>query len=175
MQRCFLNTEHVKFGNAFVVASRLEQQQLSTTNRDNTLNGCRWAEHKRGDSASALGGAFLDTSFAAVRNGGLLRVTCTNIACLAGTHVGKCFTMNASIPWHSRWGHEFGLGLRSQHLRRTPPATTSTSRYSSASTRTSLSDYVQARCSTSSRGCPHSTRLSSSQEGRAGASSLTCS
>ena len=52
----FLNTEPVKFGKALVFASRLEQQQLSTTNRDNTLNGCRWTEHKRGDSTSARGG-----------------------------------------------------------------------------------------------------------------------
>ena len=43
----FRNTERVKFGKAFVVASRLEQQQWSTTNRDNKQNGCRWAEHKR--------------------------------------------------------------------------------------------------------------------------------
>ena len=38
-------------------------------------------------------------------------MTCTDMACLAGTHVGKCFTKYGGLPWHSRCGHEFRLRL----------------------------------------------------------------
>ena len=68
------------------------------------------------DSALARGGIFLNSAFAADRNGGLLRVTCTAMAFLAATHVGMCLTMCAAIPWHSRWGHEFGLRLALSNL-----------------------------------------------------------
>ena len=54
---------------------------------------------------------FLDAAFAVIRNGLSLHVTCTDMACLAGAHVGRCFTMYADLPWHSRCGHEFGLRL----------------------------------------------------------------
>ena len=36
-------------------------------------------------------------------------VTCTDMACLAGTHIPACYSKYGSMPWHSSSGHEFGL------------------------------------------------------------------
>ena len=54
---------------------------------------------------------FLDAAFAAIRDNGLMCVTCTDMACLAGTHVPACYSKYGGMPWHSSCGHEFGLRL----------------------------------------------------------------
>jgi len=54
---------------------------------------------------------FLDAAMSAAKNGCLLCVTCTDMACLAGTHVGACYAKYGSMPWHSSNGHEFGLRI----------------------------------------------------------------
>ncbi|ELP88295.1 hypothetical protein EIN_226780 [Entamoeba invadens IP1] len=62
---------------------------------------------------------FLDASFAAIRDNGLMAVTCTDMACLAGTHVPACYSKYGAMPWHSSCGHEFGLRLALQALAET--------------------------------------------------------
>ncbi|EDR25182.1 hypothetical protein, conserved [Entamoeba dispar SAW760] len=54
---------------------------------------------------------FLDAAFAAIKDDGLMAVTCTDMACLAGTHSPACFAKYGGMPWHSSSAHEFGLRL----------------------------------------------------------------
>ncbi|KAH3833055.1 tRNA (guanine(26)-N(2))-dimethyltransferase-like isoform X2 [Dreissena polymorpha] len=53
---------------------------------------------------------FFDAAVQAVRDGGLLCVTCTDAAVLCGANVPeKCFTMYGSMPVKSRFCHEMAL------------------------------------------------------------------
>ncbi|KAL7718494.1 tRNA (guanine(26)-N(2))-dimethyltransferase [Entamoeba marina] len=59
---------------------------------------------------------FLDSAFAGINDGGLLAVTCTDMACLAGTHASACYAKYGSMPWHSSCGHEAGLRIALESL-----------------------------------------------------------
>lgn len=54
---------------------------------------------------------FLDSAVQAVRDGGLLCVTCTDAATLCGNNGEKCFTLYGSMPLKGKFRHEMGLRI----------------------------------------------------------------
>ena len=54
------------------------------------------------------GGAniFLDAAVQSVKDGGLLCVTCTDMAVLCGNHPEACFAKYGAMPLHSKFCHE---------------------------------------------------------------------
>ena len=83
---------------------------------------------------------FLGAVFAVIRNGRLLCVTCTDMACLARrTSASASRCTPASRGTHAA-AISVGCALSPRRLRHTPPASTRTSPSSSASTETSQSD-----------------------------------
>jgi len=56
-------------------------------------------------------GIFLDSAVQAVEDGGLLCVTCTDLAVLCGNHVEACYAKYGSISLHGRYNHEMGVRI----------------------------------------------------------------
>ena len=54
---------------------------------------------------------FLDSAVQAVRSGGLLCVTATDLAVLAGNHIQACYGKYGSIPLKRVYNHEFALRI----------------------------------------------------------------
>lgn len=61
---------------------------------------------------------FLDASMAAIADGGLLAVTCTDMAVLAGAKPEACFSKYASMPLSRKFCHEGGLRILLASLER---------------------------------------------------------
>jgi len=59
------------------------------------------------------GGAhpFLDGAVQSVAEGGLLCVTCTDMAVLYGNHMESCYAKYGIVPIHARYGHEMALRI----------------------------------------------------------------
>ena len=51
-------------------------------------------------------GIFLDGAVQCVSDGGLLCVTCTDMAVLCGNHMEACFAKYSIVPLHTRYCHE---------------------------------------------------------------------
>lgn len=62
---------------------------------------------------------FLDAAVQAVRNGGLLMVTCTDMAVLCGNHPEVCCVKYGSTPLKEKYCHEFALRILLQFIERT--------------------------------------------------------
>lgn len=54
---------------------------------------------------------FLDGAVQAVRDGGLLCVTCTDMTALAGAYPEVCFAKYQSLPVKAKYGHEMALRI----------------------------------------------------------------
>eukprot|EP01031_Cornospumella_fuschlensis_P044924 gene44924-54946_t len=54
---------------------------------------------------------FLDGAVQAVRDGGLLCVTCTDMTALAGAYPEVCFAKYQSMPVKAKYGHEMALRI----------------------------------------------------------------
>lgn len=54
---------------------------------------------------------FITAAVSSVADGGLLAVTCTDMAVLSGNHPETCYAKYASMPLHKRYLHEFALRI----------------------------------------------------------------
>ena len=54
---------------------------------------------------------FLDSAIQAITDGGLLMVTCTDMAVLAGNHGEKCYALYGSFPVKAKFCHEMALRI----------------------------------------------------------------
>lgn len=54
---------------------------------------------------------FIDSAVQAISDGGLLCVTCTDMAVLAGIHPGTCYAKYGSIPLHTEYGQEMAIRI----------------------------------------------------------------
>ena len=59
---------------------------------------------------------FLDTAVQAVKHGGLLMVTCTDMGILAGNHPEACWAKYGSFPIKAHFCHEQAIRIGSNFL-----------------------------------------------------------